>query len=82
MGRARRAKKESYGWAIVLVLVCVFVVGGTFYMLFDIKGKIIFSEMTFTPGGAIIPFEPNEIDIELGEKIDITKEMKILNNKQ
>lgn len=40
MGRARRAKKESYGWAIVLVLVCVFVVGGTFYMLFDIKGKV------------------------------------------
>ena len=40
MGRARRAKKESYGWAIVLVLVCIFVVGGTFYMLFDIKSKV------------------------------------------
>lgn len=40
MGRAKRAKNESYGWAIVLVLVCIFVVGGTFYMLFDIKGKV------------------------------------------
>lgn len=41
MSRSRRkAKKQSNLWAIVLVLVCVFVVGGTFYMLFDINNKL------------------------------------------
>lgn len=40
MSRSRRAKKQSNLWAIVLVFVCVFVVGGTFYMLFDIKNKV------------------------------------------
>ena len=40
MGRSKRAKKGSNWWAIVLVIVCVLVVGGTFYMLHDIKGKV------------------------------------------
>lgn len=39
--------------------------------LFDIKGKIVFSEMTFTPGGGLIPFDPLTSDYELGEKLDI-----------
>ena len=44
--------------------------------LFDINGKIILSEMTFTPGGALIPIDPYEMDLELGNKLDINKEMK------
>lgn len=43
--------------------------------LFDIGGKIILSEMTFTPGGALIPFSSIEADKALGDKLDITKEM-------
>ncbi|MBQ2804176.1 MAG: hypothetical protein IJF07_09795 [Lachnospiraceae bacterium] len=27
--------------------------------------------MTFTPGGALIPFDPVEADYALGEKLDI-----------
>lgn len=30
--------------------------------LFDINGKIILSELTFTPGGAIIPIDPVDSD--------------------
>ena len=40
--------------------------------LFDINGKIILSEMTFTPGGALIPFSSLEADKMLGEKLDIS----------
>lgn len=39
--------------------------------LFDVGGKIILSEMTFTPGGALIPFDSYEADLMLGEKLDI-----------
>ena len=39
--------------------------------LYDIKGKIILSELTFTPGGGIIPFEPVQADLELGNKLKI-----------
>lgn len=39
--------------------------------LYDINGKIILSEMTFTPGGALIPLEPIECDFKLGEMLDI-----------
>ena len=41
--------------------------------LFDVKGSIILSEMTFTPGGGLIPFDPVEADMELGEKLDISE---------
>lgn len=41
--------------------------------LFDVKGSIILSEMTFTPGGGLIPFEPIEADRALGEKLDISE---------
>ena len=40
--------------------------------LFDINGKIILSELTFTPGGALIPFDPIEADKMLGDKLDIS----------
>ena len=43
--------------------------------LFDIGGKIILSEMTFTPGAAIIPIEPVEWDRKLGDKLDISAEI-------
>ena len=39
--------------------------------LYDIKGKIILSELTFTPGGGIIPFDPIQADFELGDKLKI-----------
>ena len=44
--------------------------------LFDINGKIILSEMTFTPGGALIPFSSIESDRMLGEKLEISKLIK------
>lgn len=40
--------------------------------LFDICGKLILSEMTFTPGGALIPFDSYEADFSLGQKLDIS----------
>ncbi len=43
--------------------------------LFDIDGKIVLSELTFTPGGALIPFEPIESDRKLGNMLDIKREM-------
>lgn len=39
--------------------------------LFDVNGKIILSELTFTPGGALIPIEPVSMDKELGELLNI-----------
>lgn len=39
--------------------------------LFDIDGKIILSELTFTPGGALIPIQPLLWDEKLGSKLDI-----------
>lgn len=40
--------------------------------LFDVDGKIILSEMTFTPGGALIPFDSYNADFMLGERLDIS----------
>lgn len=40
--------------------------------LFDVDGRLILSEMTFTPGGALIPIEPVEADIKLGKMLDIS----------
>lgn len=44
--------------------------------LFDIGGKIILSEMTFSPGGALIRFDSYESDKWLGDQLDISKEME------
>ena len=43
--------------------------------LFDINGKIILSELTFTPGGGLIPFDPIEADMILGKQLDISNLM-------
>lgn len=40
--------------------------------LFDFDGKIILSELTFTPGGALIPFDSYNADLMLGERLDIS----------
>lgn len=40
--------------------------------LFDIDGRIILSELTFTPGGALIPISPVESEYELGLMLDIS----------
>lgn len=50
--------------------------------LFDIKGKIILSELTFTPGSALIPFDSIEADFILGELLDIGKEIEAYNSKK
>jgi len=44
--------------------------------LFDVNGKFILSELTFTPGGGLIPFDPISVDLELGNKLDITEQIK------
>lgn len=43
--------------------------------IFDVDGKFVLSEFTFTPGGGLIPFDPISADKELGSMLDITKEM-------
>lgn len=48
--------------------------------LFDYKGRIILSEMTFTPGGALIPFDSYDADLRLGQKLDISRERKEVRN--
>lgn len=44
---------------------------------FEVEGKIYFSELTFTPGGALIPFTPREYDEKLGKLLDISNEMNV-----
>ena len=46
---------------------------------FDIDGNIVFSEMTFTPGGGLIPFSLFEADRKLGGALDISKEKEAKN---
>lgn len=43
---------------------------------FEVEGKIYFSELTFTPGSARIPFEPEIYDEKLGELLDISELIK------
>ena len=43
---------------------------------FEAEGKIVFSELTFTPGGALIPFNPAKYDDELGKMLDISQLLK------
>lgn len=44
---------------------------------YEVEGKIMFSELTFTPGGALIEFTPQKYDIVLGERLNISKEMQL-----
>ena len=39
--------------------------------LYEINGKIYFSELTFTPCAVFLPFEPKEYDSILGEWLNI-----------
>lgn len=65
MSRARRAKKESNLWLIVLVLVCIFVVVGTFYMLFDLNKKVkTVNTIENTTSNTITNFIDNNIEEE------------------
>ena len=41
--------------------------------LYDIKGKIYFGEMTFTPAAGFNFYYNDKFQIELGRKIDINK---------
>ncbi len=50
--------------------------------LFDVDGEIILSEMTFTPGGGLIPFDSYEADKWLGDQLDISKEMQEIAKKR
>ena len=35
-----------------------------------------FAELTFTPSGGMMPFNPDKYDLEWGENMDISKELK------
>jgi D-alanine-D-alanine ligase-like ATP-grasp enzyme len=35
-----------------------------------------FAELTFTPGACMMPFNPDKYDMEWGQMLDISKEMK------
>ena len=48
--------------------------------LYDIDGTIVLSELTFTPGGALIPLAPPEANHKLGLQLDISKEMDAYNS--
>ena len=38
---------------------------------YEVEGQIILSELTFTPGGALINFYPEKYDGVFGEKLNI-----------
>ena len=40
---------------------------------FEVDGKVYFSELTFTPGGAMLKIDPPEYDRRLGAALDISK---------
>lgn len=40
---------------------------------YNIEGRIIFGELTFTPGGGVSRFRPIEMDYEISKKIDLNK---------
>ncbi|WHZ30142.1 MAG: Glycosyltransferase [Nitrospira sp.] len=49
--------------------------------IYNLKRHIYFSELTFTPAGGILKFSPNDWDLKLGEKWDLTldsREPKLL----
>lgn len=48
--------------------------------LFDIEGHIVLSEMTFTPGCALIPFSPDGADAAIGDLLDISALIRTYEN--
>lgn len=45
--------------------------------LYDVKGKIIFGELTFYDGSGYMPFDPDSFDIQAGSYFDIEQFMSI-----
>ena len=41
--------------------------------LYEVRGQIYFSELTFTPCGGYMPFVPESWDLKLGELIDLSQ---------
>ena len=41
--------------------------------LYNIKGKIYFSEMTFTPAKGTLILDDDKCDFEMGEWLDVSK---------
>lgn len=41
--------------------------------LYSVRGQMYFSEVTFSPCSGMLPFEPKEWDLKLGEWIDLTQ---------
>ena len=41
--------------------------------LYDVNGKIYFSEMTFTPAKGTLILDDDKADFEMGEWLDISK---------
>ncbi|WP_408610352.1 ATP-grasp fold amidoligase family protein [Faecalicatena fissicatena] len=39
--------------------------------LYNVDGRIIFSELTFHSGGGLIPFEPKEYDRKFGQMLGL-----------
>ena len=39
--------------------------------LYNVDGRIVFSELTFHSGGGLIPFEPKEYDREFGKMLGL-----------
>lgn len=42
--------------------------------LYNVDGRIVFSELTFHSGGGLIPFEPKEYDREFGKLMELKNE--------
>ena len=42
--------------------------------LFNVDGKIYFSEMTFFPGGGFTPFYPDKYEYETGTFLELPRE--------
>ena len=40
---------------------------------YNINGRIIFGELTFTPGGGVSKFRPLDMDYKIAQKIDLSK---------
>ena len=39
--------------------------------LYEINGEIYFGELTFTPRGGVMPFDPPEADYEVGKLLEL-----------
>ena len=42
--------------------------------LYNVDGQIYFGELTFYPGGGLVPLTSNDWDIKIGNQIDLSNE--------